>query len=179
MKKAKEYINSISIPTSLSLDAVDLYYLGIDFDSFEVGNYYPVCIEIFSIDYDARVIEKNIVIEDPSSNTLTFDDKELDIKTYSANKNKNIFNDVESTSKNIIEIKQKVIRLETQVINTEKQVQKTEKQVQKIEENSSSYVTTKTYNAFVDSNSKKTSEIENKIKKMEERLAKLEGGSTT
>ena len=179
LKKAKEYINSISIPTSLSLDAVDLYYLGIDFDSFEVGNYYPVCIEIFSIDYDARVIEKNIVIEDPSSNTLTFDDKELDIKTYSANKNKNIFNDVESTSKNIIEIKQKVIRLETQVINTEKQVQKTEKQVQKIEENSSSYVTTKTYNAFVDSNSKKTSEIENKIKKMEERLAKLEGGSTT
>ena len=107
----RDSINSISIPTSLSLDAVDLYYLGIDFDSFEVGNYYPVCIEIFSIDYDARVIEKNIVIEDPSSNTLTFDDKELDIKTYSANKNKNIFNDVESTSKKDVYKRQDFMRI--------------------------------------------------------------------
>ncbi|MFR2388733.1 phage tail protein [Intestinibacter bartlettii] len=170
LKKAKEYINSISIPTSLSLDAVDLYYLGIDFDSFEVGNYYPVCIEIFSIDYDARVIEKNIVIEDPSSNTLTFDDKELDIKTYSANKNKNIFNDVESTSKNIIEIKQKVIRLETQVISTEKQIQKTEKQVQKIEENSGSYVDVNTYNK----NLKETNE---NFTKLQKQIDELKGGS--
>ena len=170
LKKAKEYINSISIPTSLSLDAVDLYYLGIDFDSFEVGNYYPVCIEIFSIDYDARVIEKNIVIEDPSSNTLTFDDKELDIKTYSANKNKNIFNDVESTSKNIIEIKQKVIRLETQVISTEKQIQKTEKQVQKIEENSGSYVDVNTYN-------KNLKEINENFTKLQKQIDELKGGS--
>ena len=152
------------------MDAVDLYYLGIDFDSFEVGNYYPVCIEIFSIDYDARVIEKNIVIEDPSSNTLTFDDKELDIKTYSANKNKNIFNDVESTSKNIIEIKQKVIRLETQVISTEKQIQKTEKQVQKIEENSGSYVDVNTYNK----NLKETNE---NFTKLQKQIDELKGGS--
>ena len=152
------------------MDAVDLYYLGIDFDSFEVGNYYPVCIEIFNIDYDARVIEKNIVIEDPSSNTLTFDDKELDIKTYSANKNKNIFNDVESTSKNIIEIKQKVIRLETQVISTEKQIQKTEKQVKKIEENSGSYVDVNTYN-------KNLKEINENFTKLQKQIDELKGGS--
>lgn len=170
LKKANEYINSISIPTSLSLDAVDLYYLGIDFDSFEVGNYYPVCIEIFNIDYDARVIEKNIVIEDPSSNTLTFDDKELDIKTYSANKNKNIFNDVESTSKNIIEIKQKVIKLETQVISTEKQIQKTEKQVQKIEENTGSYVEVNTYN-------RNLKEINENFTKLQKQIDELKGGS--
>lgn len=172
LKKGKEYINTISLPTSLSLDAVDLYYLGIDFDSFEVGNYYPVYVEIFNIDYDARVIEKNIVIEDPTSNSLVFDDKELDIKTYSANKNKNIINNVESTSKNIKEIKNTVVRLESKVTNTERQVQK-------IEENTNNYITVEIYNNFINLYNQQTTELQEDWKKIDERLKKLEEGETT
>lgn len=160
-EKGQEYINSIAIPTSLTLNAVDLYYLGLEYDTFEVGNYYPIYIEIFNIDYDARVIEKNIVIEDPTSNSLVFDDKELDIKIYSANKNKNIINNVESTSKNIKEIKNTVVRLETKVTNTEKQVKK-------IEEKSNEYVNVEIYNEFVDVYDKDIKDILKRLDKLEE-----------
>lgn len=101
LKTGQDYVNSVVFNSSLSLTALELFYLGLDSDTFEVGNQYRVIADIFSIDYIARVIEKEIDINDPLNNKLTFDEKDIDIKAYNYRKTKKISNNVETTSKKL------------------------------------------------------------------------------
>lgn len=84
LSKGQAYINSLSVVLSNEISAYDLSLLGLDPDSFEVGNYYPVRNELLGISYTLRVIEKTIKVEDPAENTLTFGKQQIDIKTYNA-----------------------------------------------------------------------------------------------
>lgn len=82
LKKGKQYAESMILSISNSISAYDLSALGYDYDSFEVGNYYEIEHAGLDIDYDARLIEKTIVIHDPKSNALTFGEHGADFKTY-------------------------------------------------------------------------------------------------
>lgn len=82
LKKGKQYAESMILLISNTISAYDLGLLGYDYDTFEVGNYYGIEHAGLDIDYDARLIEKQIVIHDPKSNTLTFGDHGADFKTY-------------------------------------------------------------------------------------------------
>ena len=73
---------------SNKVNALDLSLIGIDIDSFEVGNYYPLIHEILGINDIVRVVEKSISIDNPHTNTITLGDLEKDIKKYNINAKK-------------------------------------------------------------------------------------------
>lgn len=82
LRKGQQYLSSQRVIISNKITALDLSLIGLDIDSFEVGNYYPLKHELLDIDYNVRIIEKSIVIESPENATITLGDKQKDIKQY-------------------------------------------------------------------------------------------------
>ena len=82
IKKGKEFAEAMILTVSNSITAYDLSLAGYDYDSFEIGNYYRVEHEGLDIDYDVRLIEKQISIESPEASSLTFGDHGFDFKTF-------------------------------------------------------------------------------------------------
>ena len=83
--KGQRYLLSQRISISNKVNALDLSLIGIDIDSFEVGNYYPLIHEILGIYDIVRIVEKSISIDNPHSSTITLGDLEKDIKSYQLN----------------------------------------------------------------------------------------------
>lgn len=82
LTKGQKYLLSQRLIISNKVNALDLSLIGIDIDSFEVGNYYPLIHEILNINDTVRIVEKSISIENPQSSTITLGDLEKDIKKY-------------------------------------------------------------------------------------------------
>ena len=83
IRKGREFQQENNrIKKSHKIEAVDLALIGLDLDTFEVGNYYPVINPLMEIDEELRVISKTIVIESPESSSLEVGDKFEDIKDY-------------------------------------------------------------------------------------------------
>ncbi len=80
--KGKNYLASQRIIISNKITALDLSLIGLDIDSFEVGNYYPLKHNLLDIDYNVRIIEKSIDINNPQNASITLGDKQKDIKDY-------------------------------------------------------------------------------------------------
>lgn len=74
------------------ITALDLSLIGLDIDSFEVGNYYPIENSLLGVNDTLRVIKKTISINEPESSQLEIGDKyatltELQLKRENALKN--------------------------------------------------------------------------------------------
>ena len=83
IRKGREFQQENNrIKKSHKIEAVDLSLIGLDLDTFEVGNYYPVVNPLMGIDEELRVISKTIIIESPESSSLEIGDKFEDIKDY-------------------------------------------------------------------------------------------------
>lgn len=83
LKKGQEYLKENNrIKKKYKVTALDLSTIGLDFDSFEVGNTYRVINPLMKIDEDLRVIEKTLDINSPQSSSLSIGDKFEDIKDY-------------------------------------------------------------------------------------------------
>lgn len=80
--KGKKYLLNQRLIISNKVNTLDLSLIGIDIDSFEVGNYYPLKHEILGIDDTVRIVEKSISIDSPHTSTITLGDLEKDIKKY-------------------------------------------------------------------------------------------------
>lgn len=86
LKKGQEYLKENNrIKKKYKVTALDLSTIGLDFDSFEVGNSYPVINPLMNINENLRIIEKTINIYNPQSSTLGIGDKLEDIKDYQLN----------------------------------------------------------------------------------------------
>lgn len=86
LKKGQEYLKENNrIKKKYKVTALDLSTIGLDFDSFEVGNSYPVINTLMNINENLRIIEKTIDIYNPQSSTLGIGDKLEDIKDYQLN----------------------------------------------------------------------------------------------
>ena len=86
LKKGQEYLKENNrIKKKYKVTALDLSTIGLDFDSFEVGNSYPVINPLMNINENLRIIEKTIDIYNPQSSTLGIGDKLDDIKDYQLN----------------------------------------------------------------------------------------------
>ena len=108
LRKGQEYLKSQRITISNKITALDLSLIGLDIDSFEVGNYHPLKHELLDIDYTIRIIEKTISIENPQTSTLTFGDKQADIKQYQLDtkkRNKEVVKLAEEAKKQAIQVK--------------------------------------------------------------------------
>lgn len=82
-RKGKEYLQENNkIKKKHKVTALDLSTIGLDIDSFEVGNTYRVVNPLMNIDEDLRVIEKTLDINSPQSSSLSIGDKFEDIKDY-------------------------------------------------------------------------------------------------
>lgn len=71
------------------ITALDLSTIGLDIDTFEVGNYYPIENNLLGVDDTLRVIKKTINISEPEKSQLEIGDKfatltELQLKRESA-----------------------------------------------------------------------------------------------
>ena len=88
LKKGQKHLLNQRIFISNKVNALDLSFIGIDIDSFEVGNYYPLVHEILGINDTIRIVEKSISIDNPHTSTITLGDLEKDIKKYSINAKK-------------------------------------------------------------------------------------------
>ena len=62
--------------------AIDLYNIGLDIETFEVGNYHRFINSIMGIDEELRIVEKVIDINDLINSKLAIGDKLEDIKEY-------------------------------------------------------------------------------------------------
>lgn len=82
LTKGQKYLLNQRILISNKVNALDLSLIGIDIDSFEVGNYYPLVHEILGINDTVRIVEKSISIENPQTSSITLGDLEKDIKKY-------------------------------------------------------------------------------------------------
>lgn len=80
--KGQKYLLNQRILISNKVNALDLSLIGIDIDSFEVGNYYPLIHEILNINDTVRIVEKSISIDSPHTSTITLGNLEKDIKKY-------------------------------------------------------------------------------------------------
>ena len=86
LRKGQEYIKENNrIKKKYKVTALDLSTIGLDFDSFEVGNSYQVINPLMNINENLRIIEKTIDIYNPQSSTLGIGDKLEDIKDYQLN----------------------------------------------------------------------------------------------
>jgi len=125
LARGQDYIKQVNkVRKKHKISALDLYTIGLDFDSFEVGNYYHVINPIMDINEYLRVVEKTIDINSPHNSSLTVGDKFEDIKEYQlgiSRVNKNI----QMVSENLSSTVATVGVINTQLTNTVQIVQQT------------------------------------------------------
>lgn len=73
LNRGQDYLaNDNNIARKFSINAVDLSLLGLNPNSYQVCNYYPVINQLMGINEALRVVEKQFAIESPESATLMF-----------------------------------------------------------------------------------------------------------
>lgn len=91
LSKGKKYLeDNNKIIRSCTLDVLDLSLIGIDTDSIELYNTYLVYHSILNVKEYLRVIEESIDIENPHLSKFTFGAKNIDIKDYHKEANKQV-----------------------------------------------------------------------------------------
>lgn len=91
LSKGKKYLeDNNKIIRSCTLDVLDLSLIGIDTDSIELYNTYLIYHSILNVKEYLRVIEESIDIENPHLSKFTFGAKNIDIKDYHKEANKQV-----------------------------------------------------------------------------------------
>lgn len=162
LRKGQEYIKENNrIKKKYKVTALDLSTIGLEFDSFEVGNTYPVINPLMNINENLRVIEKTIDIYNPQSSTLSIGDKLEDIKTYQlgivkANRN------IQTISENLNTTISTVVAVSTEVNNTVEVVKNTNEVLANTNQNLSELTNTiSDINNSLRENINKTLELDN------------------
>ncbi|RST57685.1 lysin [Siminovitchia terrae] len=121
------------VKVKYSITALDLSLIGLDTDSFEVGNYYPVINPVMGINEHLRVIAKTIDIIEPDNNDLTIGDRFPTASQYQYEANK--------AQKEVVGLKSTVSRQNTKIgtlsINlstTKDELEATKQQLQNFEQ---------------------------------------------
>ena len=82
LSKGEKFLSSQKISFSNKVTALDLSLIGLDTDSFKVGDSYPLIHEFLGINEVVQIVEKNISIEKPYENTIILGDLQKDVKKY-------------------------------------------------------------------------------------------------
>lgn len=165
IRKGREFQQENNrIKKSHKIEAVDLSLIGLDLDTFEVGNYYPVVNPLMGIDEELRVISKTIIIESPESSSLEIGDKFEDIKDYQLQAVK--------TSDELVSVKNTMQTTVKSITTVSTELMKTTEVLQGTNTTMSDVV--KVLNANVEATSGILTELESlnkKLERMNKRLA--------
>ncbi|EMY5504743.1 phage tail protein [Bacillus wiedmannii] len=89
LSKGKEWLaNQKTAHVQYKLDAVDLFLIGLDIDSFEPGNSYPVINPVMGINEYLRIIGKSLDVNNPQNASLTIGDKLKTLNQYQSDSKK-------------------------------------------------------------------------------------------
>ncbi|MFQ9545617.1 MAG: phage tail protein [Clostridium sp.] len=89
LRKGKEFLESNNkVVRKNSISALDLALIGIDIDTFDVGNTYPILNPVLNISEYLRVVEKTIDINAPHKSSLTIGDKYISMTEIQSNEKK-------------------------------------------------------------------------------------------
>lgn len=113
--KGNSYLESNNkIKRKHDIEALDLFTINLDHQSFKVGNYHKVINPIMFIDDELRIIAKTTDINSPWNGSLTVGDKFDDIKDYQTKeKKKNT-----KLASEVIDTKTKVDKVNTSLTYT-------------------------------------------------------------
>ncbi|GIN93317.1 hypothetical protein J22TS1_43680 [Siminovitchia terrae] len=121
------------VKVKYNVTALDLSLIGLDTDSFEVGNYHPVINPVMGIDEQLRVIGKTIDIINPDNNDLTIGDRFPTASQYQYEANK--------AQKEVVGLKGTITRQNTKIgtlsvnlSDTKKDLEATKQQLQNFEQ---------------------------------------------
>lgn len=90
LSKGKNFlIENNKVLKKYKIQALDLALIGLDFNSFELGNTYRVINTLMNVNEDLRVIEKTIDLSNPQTSELSVGQKFEDIKSYQLGITKN------------------------------------------------------------------------------------------
>lgn len=118
LRKGQEYLKEHNrIKKKHKVEALDLSVIGIDLESFKVGNSYLVINPLMDIHEYLRVIEKEVNINSPQTSSLTIGDKFEDIKEYQSN--------IAKTQRNLKQLKERVGSITNSVIDVNNALQST------------------------------------------------------
>lgn len=129
LKRGQEFFaNQKAAKVNYTLTPVDLNLLDESFDSYEVGNWYPIENPVFGIEGERlQVIEKNIDIINPTQMSLTVGEKYKTLTQYQVEANKKA-KTVEQLQQTVSNQSQTIAVLKTEltaVDNAVKEVQQT------------------------------------------------------
>ncbi|AQT84285.1 hypothetical protein ERICIV_03579 [Paenibacillus larvae subsp. larvae] len=89
LSKGRDYLkNQKAARVTYTVSAYDLSLIGLDIDSFEIGNWHPVINPVLGIDEPLQIIEKQIDINSPQNASLTIGEKFRTLSQYQAETNK-------------------------------------------------------------------------------------------
>ena len=127
LSKGKAYLKENNrIKKKHKIDALDLSIIGLDIDSFNIGNAHRVVNPVMGIDEELRIIEKTLDINSPQSSSFTVGDKFEDIKDYqldtinTAKEVKNVKSTVQTTV-NVLNSVSTELNNTVEVLNTANQ----------------------------------------------------------
>lgn len=128
IRKGREYLQGNNrIKKKYKISALDLSIIGLDIDSFDIGNTYQVINPIMLINEPLRVIEKSVDINNPQNSTLTVGEKFEDIKVYQlgivrANKNIQTISENLNTTINVVSTVNTELNQTVEVLNQTNEV---------------------------------------------------------
>lgn len=127
LSKGREWLsNQKTAHVQYKISAVDLSLIGLDIDSFEVGNSYPVKNPIMGIDERLRVVGKSLDINSPQGAGLTIGDKFKTLNQYQ--------NDLNKSSQTIQELQSTVSTQTTKISNLSISLGEAKRELQTLKE---------------------------------------------
>lgn len=126
------------VKVKYSVSALDLSLIGLDTDSFDARNYYPVINPVMGINESLRVVEKTTDIIDPKSNSLSFGDQFKTASQYQ--------NEANKVQKNVVELQNTISRqtnkigsISTELSLTKEELDTTKQMLRQTQERLESY----------------------------------------
>lgn len=106
------------------ISTLDLFLIGLDIDSFSLGNSYPVINSIMSINERLRVIGKSLDINTPQNTSLTIGDKFKTLNEYQ--------NDLNKSAQQVVDLQGKVNRQSQTITTIKNQMESVEQTVEAV-----------------------------------------------
>lgn len=116
LTKGRNYlINQKAARVTYTVTAYDLSLIGLDIDSFEIGNWHPVVNPVLGIDEPLQIIEKQIDINSPQNASMTIGEKFRTLSQYQAEVNKarksvvNLRDTIASQSEKVVALNESLV----------------------------------------------------------------------